>query len=176
MNVAREMGWWWPFQRACILTHRPTALHRDGQGRLHSSMGPALDYDGQWGIWAWHGVRVPQDVIERPDTLDPMRVWQEPNAEVRRVMVERMGLERLLGHTGSVVLHQDTDGPGNPRRLLALDLPGDPDRTLVAVQVVDPSTGRQYMLRVPPNMRTCSEAVAWTFSIEPREYRPAVER
>ena len=43
------------------------------------------------------------------------------------------------------------------------------------VQVQDASTKRQYFLRVPPEMRTAREAVAWSFGIDPDDYVPAVE-
>ena len=38
------------------------------------------------------------------------------------------------------------------------------------------STGRQYALRVPPAMRTCRQAAAWTAGFtDPADYNPLVE-
>ena len=34
---------------------------------------------------------------------------------------------------------------------------------------------KTYFLRVPPQMRSCQEAVAWTFNCSPDEYAVAVE-
>jgi hypothetical protein len=34
---------------------------------------------------------------------------------------------------------------------------------------------KHYHLRVPPNMRTAHEAVAWTFEKTPAEYAPEFE-
>ena len=34
---------------------------------------------------------------------------------------------------------------------------------------------RDYLIRVPPRFRTARGAVAWTFGMEAREYRPKVE-
>ena len=45
----------------------------------------------------------------------------------------------------------------------------DPDGRLVAVQVTCPSTGRESVLRVPPGMTTCAQAIAWTMGIEEAE-------
>ena len=177
MQVAQEMGWWWPFQGACILTHRPTVLCRDERGRLHSGTGPAVDYDGTWGVWAWHGVRVAQDMIEQPELIRGQRVLAEPNAELRRVMLEIMGTERFFQEVQPQVIHHDLDGPGHPRRLLKIALPNDPEGSMVGVEVVDPSTGRQYILRVRPDVKTCAEAVASTFPGLPAgaRYTPDVE-
>lgn len=49
------------------------------------------------------------------------------------------------------------------------------DEPVVAVEVVCPSTGEDYLLRVPPETRTCREAVAWTFSLPSYQYAPLLE-
>lgn len=34
---------------------------------------------------------------------------------------------------------------------------------------------REYLLRVPPDMSSCQEALSWTFDMEPGEYNPIAE-
>jgi hypothetical protein len=98
---------------------------------------------------------------------------QERNAELRRVMLERMGYEAFLADAEAEVLDQDRD-PGGDRRLLRVTLTGDED--LVCVSVICPSTGRQYLIRVPPAITTCRAAVAWIAGFDnPDDYRPLVE-
>lgn len=63
-TIARHAGWWWPFAGAVILSERPCRLSRDERGRLHAEDGPAIQYPDGWGVWAWHGVRVPQPSCE----------------------------------------------------------------------------------------------------------------
>ncbi|HEY9786532.1 MAG TPA: hypothetical protein V6D17_14080 [Candidatus Obscuribacterales bacterium] len=36
-------------------------------------------------------------------------------------------------------------------------------------------TFREYFLRVPPNVGTAREAVAWTFNLRGEQYRPNIE-
>ena len=178
MTLAKDCGWFWPFAGVCIATEKPSVLHRDERGRLHCADGPALDYRGTWGVWAWHGVRVPQAIIEQPDTITAAMMLAERNSEIARVMLERMGIERFVAEANAQVLHQDVDGAGQPRRLLAVDMPSDPDRRIVAVEVQCPSTGHHYLLRVPPTMRNCTEAVAWTYGFTGKavaDYAPLVE-
>lgn len=69
--VARNAGWWWPMRDAVILTDRPDTLHRDPQGRLHCTTGPALRYRDGWSIYAIHGERVPADLIETARETTP---------------------------------------------------------------------------------------------------------
>ena len=121
----------------------------------------------------WRGVTIDAQIAFCPETLAADQVLHEQNAEVRRVMVERLGLEGFLKGANAKVLHEDTDA-GGPRQLLRVPLPGDED--IVCVSVRCPSTGRHYLIRVPPKMKTCHEAVAWTAGFDnPDDYHPLAE-
>jgi hypothetical protein len=88
-------------------------------------------------------------------------------------MLERYGLDRFMVDAEAETLDEDSDA-GGKRRLLRLKLEGDED--LVCVTVVCPSTERQFVLRVPPTMRTCRQAIAWTAGFDdPDMYHPMVE-
>ena len=46
------------------------------------------------------------------------------------------------------------------------------DEDLVCVSVICPSTGRQYIIRAPPTMSDCRQAVAWIAEFDdPDDYR-----
>ena len=96
--VAQNAGWWWAFRGVAILTERPTAVHRDSQGRLHNPVGPALQYPDGWGFHAWHGTRVPADLIETGWSIEES--LRAPNLEVRRCAIEiaagREGWTRII--------------------------------------------------------------------------------
>jgi hypothetical protein len=49
------------------------------------------------------------------------------------------------------------------------------EEPIFLVKVKDPSLQVYYMLRVPPNVRTCKEAIAWTFGLSSEEYNPIME-
>jgi hypothetical protein len=121
----------------------------------------------------WRGVPIDARIAFRPETLTHEEVMAERNAERRRVMLERYGLDRFMADARADILDEDRDA-GGERRLLRLQLDGDED--LVCVTVVCPSTARQFVLRVPPHMRTCRQAVAWTAGYDdPGLYNPAIE-
>lgn len=174
MELSRAAGWWWwPQRGAVVLSERPDHLRLDDQGRLHDPRGPALAYPDGWSLWAWHGVRVPRAVVENPDSLSAREVLTESDVEVRRVMVERVGLERLIRDGGARRLSEDETGI-----LWRLDMAED--EPIVCVEVTDASPGpgdafRRHVLRVPPGVRSAREAVAWTFGVDPGEYRPLIE-
>jgi hypothetical protein len=121
----------------------------------------------------WRGVPIDARIAFRPETLSHEEVLAERNAERRRVMLERYGLDRFMTDAEAETLDEDRDAGGR-RRLLRLKLEGDED--LVCVTVVCPSTERQFVLRVPPTMRTCRQAIAWTAGFDdPALYSPLVE-
>jgi hypothetical protein len=121
----------------------------------------------------WKGVPIDERIAFRPETITVPEVLGEPNAERRRVLLERMGYERFLTEAQAEKLDQDRD-PGGERRLLRVSL--SHDEPLVCLAVSCPSTGRQYMLRVPPSMRTCHQAAAWIAGFDRQsDYHPIAE-
>jgi len=120
-------------------------------------------------------VRVPQAVIEQPESITAQQVIEETNAEVARVMLERMGMEAFVAQSEAEVLHRDVDGGGMGRRLLKIPNPHVANGHMIMVNVQCPSTGREYVFGVPPNVRTGQEAAAWMAGLDPSKYRPEVE-
>jgi hypothetical protein len=170
---AYEAGLWlfWVTAEAVICCPRP-ALQLVGD-RLHCIDGPAVAWPDGDHYYFWRGVQVPEKVVLRPFDLTTREVLGEPNAEVRRVMMERYGPARLLLDGGAVERGRDACGV-----LYHLPLQGDEDLVMVKVRNSTPEpdgSTRDYYLRVPPSMRTAREAVAWTFGLTPNEYRPVRE-
>ena len=121
----------------------------------------------------WRGVVVDERVAFRPELITAEEILAEPNAERRRVLLERMGYDVFLSHARAQTLDEDRDA-GGVRRLLRVPMKEDED--LVCVSVICPSTGRQYVIRVPPTMTTCHQAVAWVAGFDdPDAYRPLAE-
>ncbi|MEM7246205.1 MAG: DUF6745 domain-containing protein [Acidobacteriota bacterium] len=121
----------------------------------------------------WRGVTVTEEIAFRPESLTAKRVLAEKNAEMRRVMIERMGYLRFATEAGARVLDEDSD-PGGRRQLLRIEL--EEDEALVGLACSCPSTQRQYLLRVPPATKTCHEAAAWIAGFDdPKLYHPDIE-
>ena len=171
--LAQSAGWAIPHQQVCWVSERHNILARDERGRLHSIAGPAVAYPDGWAIYAVHGVRVPEQVITAPQTLTIKQIEYETNAEVRRVMVERFGMERFILESGAQLVHTDECGALYRKEL-------SQDEPLVAVHVVNSTpepdgSVKKYILRVPPTIQTAREAVAWTFNLKPEQYKPQIE-
>ncbi len=121
----------------------------------------------------WRGVPVDARIAFQPETIRGVEIMETENQELRRVKLERMGYERFIEEVEAETLDRDRDA-GGERKLLRVPFPGD--EAFVAVWVICPSTGRNYVLRVPPPIKTCHAAAAWLAGFDnPDEYAPLVE-
>jgi len=169
-EVARNAGWWWPYERAVVISERPEVLHRDEAGRLDHGEGAALAYRDGFALHAWRGMPVPAAFLAELASLTPQRIREEENAELRRVMLEYYGYDRYLTESGAEPVHRDETGI-----LWRIALDGDEDVVMVEVVNSTPEpdgTHRTYWLRVPPATRTAKDGVAWTFGLEGAAYAP----
>lgn len=169
-EVARNAGWWWPYEHAVVISDRPEVLHRDEAGRLDRGDGPAVAYPDGFALYAWRGMPVPAEFLGGLASLTPDRIRAEENAELRRVMLEYYGYDRYLAESGAEPVHRDGTGV-----LWRIAMEGDEDVVMVEVVNSTPEpdgTHRTYWLRVPPRTRTAKEGVAWTFGLEGEAYAP----
>lgn len=121
----------------------------------------------------WRGVIVDEHIAFHPETITAQQVLEERDAERRRVLLERLGYEHFVTEARAQVVYQDQDA-GGERRLVCVPFQGN--EPLVCLEVRCPSTGRRYLIRVPPTMRQCHQAAAWIAGFDnPEQYRPLVE-
>ncbi|MFJ4964565.1 DUF6745 domain-containing protein [Streptomyces sp. NPDC088729] len=169
-EVARNAGWWWPYEHAAVISERPAVLHRDEAGRLDHGDGPALSWADGFALHAWRGMPVPAEFLAELASLTPARIREEENAELRRVMLEYYGYDRYLTESGAEPVHRDETGV-----LWRIALDGDEDVVMVEVvnSTAEPDgTYRTYWLRVPPSTSTAKDGVAWTFGLDGAAYSP----
>jgi len=185
----------WP---AVAISDRPAELHLDARQRPHRLDGPAILYRDGWAIYAIHGIAVPREVIEQPSSITVRHIDEEKNVEVRRVLIERYGLDRYMKDSQAELLHRDATGLLYRKQVTGdepitmvrvLNSTPEPEGTLsrdealvtfgeaarAALHTPAGARFKEYMIRVPPNMTTAHEAVAWTFSLTGEEYHPALE-
>ena len=174
--LARSAGWWWPGEGLCVMAERPAAVHTEplagshhGELRLHHADGPAISFADGFGANVVHGTPVPGWVLSGP-TVDLIRA--EPNIEVRRSAIERLGWDAYLRDAGMTLVASCPD-PGNPGAELRLydDLPGKGWGALGRVLVVTngtPEPGghrRRYGINVPRDLDNPVAAAAWTYGL-----------
>lgn len=158
--------------RVFVGCDRPSTIMRDSDGNLHSEEGPAVAWSDHWSLNAWHGTFVPDDF----HAWDWTRVVAEPNAELRRCGIERLGWENL---TAAMQCVDETDDPGNPGESLSLYrvpeelLPENRDARLLVVSNASLDKGgrrRRFGLLVPSRHRSALTAAADLFGLPASEY------
>ena len=138
----------------CIISDRPKTLKVDERNRSHCDDGPFCEWSDGFKLYSIHGVRVPRWVVEFPEAITVGKIDAEPNAEIRRVMIDRFGPGRYIHESGAKLLDMDalTIEGSAPRALMA-DKHGQ--KWLVGT---DGSTARVYHMPVPQEAVTCRQA------------------
>jgi hypothetical protein len=165
---------WFSFRKdgAIVLEH-PIEIHVSSNLELHSVDGPAVRFADGWTAHAIEGVVVPAEAIEDPDGFDPLLALMHENVEVRRVLLQHLGWDRVVRRSGLAPQAEDDYG-----RLWQVPAPEADPLLLLEVENATPEpdgSHRRYFVRVPPEVRTPREATAWTFGMSELEYAPDVE-
>lgn len=173
LNLFKAAPWYSFYRNVCFVGMYPRTTSFDEQFRLSSRSGPAITFADGYEVFAVEGIVVPRKLIESPNTISISDIDQQENAAVRRMMVDTYGAARYIQGSAAVLVHEDECG-----QLYQKEMAGDEPLLMVRVRNSTPEADgsfKFYFLRVPPNMRTAREAVAWTFNVSPREYKPEVE-
>jgi len=154
----------------CVVSERPQHLALDEQNRVHDENGAAIVFADGFSLYSWRGVTVPGHAILRPKALTVKRIQGERNSATRRALIDIYGNTKFLIDSGATKVHEDDFGV-----LYRQPLQGD--EALVMVKVINSTpepdgTYKDYFIRVPPNIETAHEAVAWTFSVDAGRYKP----
>jgi hypothetical protein len=175
MQIASNAGPWLPFQESVVICERPEIIRLDDQQRLHADDGPAAAYRDGWKVHAWHGVRVPADLIEGPP-WSAERILTEPNTEVRRAAIERVGWETFIDSGLLKPVGKPVPDPGNPGQLLSLhDAPDIYFRRVRVLLCTNGSperdgTRRRFGLTVPGLFVDPIAAAAWMYGWTREQY------
>lgn len=159
--------------RAVFVCRFPKHVSLDHMNRLHNTNGPALIFPDGYKIYALHGVHSPPGYVEEAESVTGRDIELERNIELRRVLIDRFGVERYLRETGAAVVDRSERGT-----LYRKQQAGDESMMIVQVRNSTPEPDgsyKDYFLRVPPTMQTAQEAIAWTFGLKPDDYDPLVE-
>lgn len=172
LRLTEATGGWRCFERVAVLCDRPVYIRLDGTGRLDSTDGPAVEYRDGFKVWAWHGVCIPERFATQLNQITLSDIETELNDEIRRVLIEKVGPERLVQLANMRIIHTDSRGElyrGTIRQkdfavLKVLNSTPEPD-----------GSHKSYFLHVPPWVTRASEAVAWTFGLDEQRYAPLAE-
>lgn len=138
----------------CAISDRPKVLHRNAAGQLHSEIEEAIRYRDGWGFYCLNGVVVPDWLVKTPkQDIDPKRVSEIENVEVRREFVRKIGIERCIEALGWKPLDVVGD-----YTLGEVSVVGSPRRYL---KMLNPSVHVWHLEAVHPDCQSVQEALNW---------------
>jgi hypothetical protein len=140
-----------------IVSPHPEYIKLDSNGNLHSTNGPALKWNG-YSLFFMNGINIPGSYfdLDADNKQDLLILFRERNVEVRKALVNRIGIETLIKGAGARTVHRYYD-----YELLSIQLPGF-RRQLLYLKMANPSVENTWHIEaVPPDMTTCQQALAW---------------
>jgi hypothetical protein len=176
-----------------ILGWEETENRRDSRGRLHSLDGPAVKWSDGLGAYFIEGVLF--DYYTWNGLIKGVVMANEAvkmsNVEQRRIAIKMIGLDRFLSQLEAealeiwhgyalyeVQLYDDIELIDARRSKKQIAIFGRYEKNFIAARLlsmIDPSTNQRYILRVPPEMQSCLQAVSWTFDVPLGQYLPEAE-
>jgi len=171
----------YPFGELKLLTNEEGRLHHDVEpayvsktrvswyknGKLH---GKDIDIYGSIAYY-YDSILVPPNFITDSVNLTIKEVLNHSNAEVRYVGIKICGYDKIEKIANFIDIDKDM-------KLFYIDkIFTEPIAILKVVNSTPEYDGtfKAYYLNVPPTMKTCKEAVAWTFYKEASDYHPSIE-
>lgn len=115
-----------------------------------------------------NGVFVHEKVWRPSIHLTAEDIFDEPNLEIRRMMMSKVENGTFLQTSKAELIH--AKGEYHLYRVFM-----ENNVRFHLVHCVCPSTGREYYLRVPPSILDAEQAIAWTFNETSVTYKPWLE-
>ena len=167
MELAKNSGWWLPYSNIAICSEKPEIIKLK-DGRIHCDGGPAIRYRDGFSVWGLHGVRISKEIAETPAMdLDPKLLIKEQNAEVRREVIRKVGMDRILQKLKGKKL--DSWREYELYQIDNIDI-----EPVGLLKMTCPSTQTFYTLRIPPEIKEARKAINWVnWNIDPEKIKKA---
>ena len=173
-QLFEECGCILPFEKICLICDRPLHIRFDSENRLHAEGESAIGFADGYSLYFHHGVKLPEQYGKvHPDFWEAQWILDEENSELRRLLIERIGYDRICQQLQAVELDSWQE-----YTLLKIDFADDTrfDYEPHAIpayllKMTCPSTGHIHALRVPPEVESAKEAIRWVnWDIDPEEF------
>ena len=174
-NVVKNCPWFFPFQGICFICDRPIKLSFNQENRLHGDGEAAIQHADGYQVYANGGVLLPENYGIIP-TSEWKSQWllSERNAELRRVLVQGVGYNRICEELGAVELDSWQEySLLKIKNYIEVDEweSIDDNEPMHLLKMICPSTRHIHFLRVPPDMTSAREAITWVnWGIDPEEF------
>ncbi len=174
-DVVKNCPWFFPFQGICFICDRPIKLSFDEQNHLHADGEAAIEHADGFKVYANHGVLLPHKYgTVSSSQWRSQWLLEERNAELRRVLVQGVGYNRICEELGAVELDSWQEySLFKIKNYIEVDEWASQDamEPMHLLKMTCPSTGFIHFLRVPPNINSARVAIGWVnWGVDPEEF------
>lgn len=148
------------YERIAFVCPRPSKASRNAAGDLHCTNGPAIAWADGYEEYMLNGVSVSKELVMTPaEKIDVGILLKETNAEIRREIVRKVGIERVVQKLGAEVIDKSGE-----YELLLIDLKDGRKREYLKMK--NPSIGVYHIEGVRPGIKTVAEALSYRNGID----------
>ncbi|NEZ57762.1 hypothetical protein DXZ20_19350 [Leptolyngbyaceae cyanobacterium CCMR0081] len=168
-GLTTRCGWVLPYEKVCFVCSRPIKLSFDVNERLHGEGEFSVLYEDGYGLYFHHGVALPKKYGQvKPENWVAEWVLNENNAELRRILIQGIGYERICKELNA----SEVDSWQEYTLLKLNELVDDIDgQSISLLKMICPSTNFIHTIRVPPNLQSAREAIRWVnWGIYPEQF------
>ncbi|WP_052128221.1 DUF6745 domain-containing protein [Neosynechococcus sphagnicola] len=163
-SLVENCGWIFPFKFMCLVCDRPTNYGFDDQGNFHGENQPAIQFADASFINIHHGLILPKAYQVSYDQWRADWLLTETNAELRRMLIQTFGYERICQELKALEIDRWQE-------YTLLQIPMEDEESIQLLKMTCPSTNHIHVLRVPPEMTSAREAIAWVnWGHDPQEF------
>lgn len=159
-HLATHAGWWVPFKEVCFVSDRHLVLKLDANHRPHCEDGYAIVYPDGWGIYIWHGMYVPDYVIEQPNLITPRGILRVGNVDMAKILIERYGMERFIKDAELVAVQSDNYGELYRFELEQIHF-RQSNEAITIIKAKNIDTNHEHFQYVPSYIRTAQAGAEW---------------
>jgi len=156
-ELAKQTGWHLFYKNVAILSEKPTEVHRNERGQLHNFIGPAIKWADGYELYRFNGVRIDgkeQYAKMQSSEFTKEIFTKEENADVRREIIRKIGMERL-----AQILDYKVIDAKHGYELITFDI-GD-KRVRPFLKMKNPSIDAIHIEGVPVEVTTVEGAICY---------------
>lgn len=155
-NLMQNVGYLFFHEDVCFISERPIEIYKK-ETILHNENGPSVSFSDGYKLWHLNGVEVTEEIVMTPaDEMTPDIIINEANAEIRKEILKKMGIERVIKQTKA-----DIRETKNEYTLYELESKDTNNNPYIYLKMDNPSTDEIHFERVHPNCNTIEEALAY---------------
>jgi len=156
-ELIQDSGYIFYHEDICFISEKPIEIHTNENHLLHNESGPSILFADGYFTWHLNGVEVNEKIVMPPaDQLSTKMILEESNAEVRKEILKKIGIDRVISEFNAQILEKK-----NGYVLYDIPIKDSNENNLIYLKMENPSTDEIHFERVHFECKTVEAALAY---------------